>query len=140
MKNTKIETLLDQYGESHQNPTNQMIHKVCVPLIMFSLLGLLSRLPGIVNWSYVLVALGFLYYIQFKNLRLLFVVLFLFVPMLFFIVISKDFMKVQYWGGIFLLAWISQFICHKVERKKPSFFQDLFFLLIGPVWIARKFL
>ncbi len=33
--------LLERYGESHQNRINRRIHYVCVPLIEFSLLGLL---------------------------------------------------------------------------------------------------
>jgi uncharacterized membrane protein YGL010W len=33
------------YGESHQNPTNKLIHWICIPLIMFSLLGLLKAIP-----------------------------------------------------------------------------------------------
>ena len=37
--------------------------------------------------------------------------------------------------GILVLAWIGQFIGHKVEEKKPSFFQDLQFLLISPLWL-----
>ena len=36
---------------------------------------------------------------------------------------------------IFIVAWIGQFIGHKIEGKKPSFFQDLQFLLIGPAWL-----
>ena len=38
-------------------------------------------------------------------------------------------------GRLFVLAWIGQFIGHKVEGKKPSFFKDLQFLLIGPAWL-----
>jgi uncharacterized membrane protein YGL010W len=37
--------------------------------------------------------------------------------------------------GIFVAAWILQFIGHKIEGKKPAFFQDLQFLLIGPLWL-----
>ena len=33
------------------------------------------------------------------------------------------------------LAWIGQFIGHKIEGEKPSFFDDLKFLLIGPAWL-----
>ena len=33
------------------------------------------------------------------------------------------------------LAWIGQFIGHKIEGKKPSFFDDLRFLLIGPLFV-----
>jgi uncharacterized membrane protein YGL010W len=36
---------------------------------------------------------------------------------------------------IFFLAWVGQFYGHKVEGKKPSFFKDLQFLLIGPAWL-----
>ena len=36
---------------------------------------------------------------------------------------------------IFVVAWIGQFIGHKIEGKKPSFFEDLQFLLIGPMWL-----
>jgi uncharacterized membrane protein YGL010W len=35
----------------------------------------------------------------------------------------------------FVLAWIGQFIGHLFEGKRPSFFQDLQFLLIGPAWL-----
>ena len=36
---------------------------------------------------------------------------------------------------IFVLAWIGQFIGHAVEGRRPSFFKDLQFLLIGPLWL-----
>ena len=36
------------------------------------------------------------------------------------------------------LAWIGQFIGHKIEGKKPAFLPDLVFLLIGPAWLASK--
>ena len=36
---------------------------------------------------------------------------------------------------IFIPAWIGQFIGHKIEGRKPSFFKDLQFLLIGPAWL-----
>ena len=39
-----IHEWLNEYGESHQNPTNKMIHWFCVPAITFTLLGLLSLL------------------------------------------------------------------------------------------------
>ena len=35
-----------------------------------------------------------------------------------------------------MIAWIGQFIGHKIEGAKPSFFEDLQFLLIGPAWVA----
>ncbi len=38
-------------------------------------------------------------------------------------------------AGIWVAAWIVQFIGHQIEGKKPSFFRDVLFLLVGPVWI-----
>ena len=37
--------------------------------------------------------------------------------------------------AVFVLAWIGQFIGHAIEGKRPSFFKDLQFLLIGPAWL-----
>jgi uncharacterized membrane protein YGL010W len=36
---------------------------------------------------------------------------------------------------IFAVAWIGQFIGHAIEGKRPSFLEDLQFLLIGPLWL-----
>jgi uncharacterized membrane protein YGL010W len=38
---------------------------------------------------------------------------------------------------IFVVAWIGQFYGHKVEGKKPSFFKDVQFLMIGPAWLMH---
>ena len=37
-----IHKWISDYGVSHKNPTNKKIHWLCVPIIMFTLLGLLS--------------------------------------------------------------------------------------------------
>jgi uncharacterized membrane protein YGL010W len=39
--------------------------------------------------------------------------------------------------GVFVLAWIFQFVGHKIEGKKPSFLDDVKFLLIGPIWLLH---
>ena len=43
--NKSVHEWLDEYGKSHQNPINKRIHWICVPLIMLSLIGLLSSIP-----------------------------------------------------------------------------------------------
>jgi uncharacterized membrane protein YGL010W len=37
--------------------------------------------------------------------------------------------------AVFVLAWIGQFVGHRIEGKKPSFVEDLRFLLVGPAWL-----
>ena len=44
----------------------------------------------------------------------------------------------KFYFAIFVVAWIGQFIGHKLEGKKPSFIDDVQFLLIGPAWVANS--
>ena len=39
---------------------------------------------------------------------------------------------------IFVISWAGQFYGHKIEGKKPSFFKDIQFLMIGPLWLLSK--
>ena len=65
-----IDSLLEKYGESHQNGINKFIHWICVPSIMFSLLGLLYAIPFPVerglftNWAAVLLLAALVYYLR----------------------------------------------------------------------------
>ena len=42
--------------------------------------------------------------------------------------------------GVFVVAWIFQFIGHKLEGKKPSFFEDIQYLWVGPLFVLSKLL
>ena len=144
MKN--IYNWLDAYGESHQNPTNKKIHWVCVPLIMLTLLGLLSliKIPLSIanmpiNLSHILLVVALLFYlrlsvsISFGMIIISFITLFIINRLE---IIFPDINQLLYlYISIFVLSWIGQFIGHKIEGKKPSFFEDIQFLLIGPAWL-----
>ena len=141
----------DEYAVSHQNETNQAIHYICVPLIFFSVIGLLMSIPTtflenifnasnplLENWAVVVGLVISVFY-----LRLGF---WYFTEMLFVILIC---IIANFWLGnfvnllyasiiIFVLAWIGQFYGHKIEGAKPSFLKDLEFLLIGPLWVIQK--
>ena len=41
--------------------------------------------------------------------------------------------------AMFVFGWILQFIGHAFEGKPPSFFSDHSFLIVGPVWYAKRF-
>ena len=141
---------LDAYGESHQNPTNKAIHWICVPTIFFSILGLLASIPHDFIASAVPTALA--PYAHFGTIFVLFGILFFvrlsLVMTLGMLFISFVFLFLQtklaalsfapLWASnltLFVIAWIGQFYGHKVEGAKPSFFDDLKFLLIGPAWL-----
>ena len=40
-------------------------------------------------------------------------------------------------AAVFIVAWIGQFIGHAIEGRKPSFFEDVKFLLVGPAWLLH---
>lgn len=146
----KIHLLLDTYGESHKNHLNKTIHWVCVPAIFFSLVGLLYAVPteGIIeksmwaNAGSIVLLLALVYYaVLSKSLAIGFVFWGLFCLWLNH--------QIYQWVGtdngmlalislaIFAIAWVFQIIGHKIEGKKPSFLQDVQFLLIGPAWLMQ---
>jgi uncharacterized membrane protein YGL010W len=146
----KIDQLLSEYGESHQNTTNKAIHWICVPLIFFSVVGLIASIPsGIVqtilgegnpyaNWATVVLILVTVYYITLSIPLTIGMVLFGLLCLFFARMIAGT--GSPLWMVsiiIFAAAWIGQFYGHKVEGKKPSFFKDLQFLLIGPAWLMH---
>ena len=141
----------DDYAISHQHPTNQLVHYICVPLIFFSVIGLLMSIPSeplenifglynplIENWAMVVT-----FFISIFYLRMGF---WYFLQMLFFILLT---IGGNFWLGnnvnlllasaiIFIAAWVGQFWGHQIEGQKPSFLKDLQFLLIGPLWVVKK--
>ncbi|WP_321348299.1 Mpo1-like protein [Halopseudomonas oceani] len=125
-----IDQWFDEYGESHRNPFNKLTHWICVPLITFSVLGLLWAIHPWVAMVAVAAALVFYLLLSWQiGLAMLVVSLLM--------LLGLSLMSNVFWWslGIFVLAWIGQFIGHHVEGKKPSFFKDLQFLLIGPAWL-----
>ncbi|MFQ5799012.1 MAG: DUF962 domain-containing protein [Bacteroidota bacterium] len=141
-----IHTWLDEYGASHQNPVNKKIHRICVPLIMVSLIGLLwsipvphafEALPVPLNWAVLFMLITLCYYAV-LSWRLTVGMVFMAVGLA---AVSYGLDRIsdpKLWQisvAIFVVAWIGQFIGHKIEGKQPSFLKDLHFLLIGPLWV-----
>lgn len=104
---------------------------------MWSLLGLLFQLSwNQLNAAWVLIVFAFIYYAQFKEWKVYAAVLLQVIPMM-ILIYTNPFPPVPFFLGVFVAAWIAQFIGHKIEGKRPSFFEDLQYLLIGPVWIMK---
>jgi len=141
----RIDALLNEYGESHQNAVNKFIHWICVPVIVWTVTALLWSLPvpaafeayTYLNWSTIVVALATAYYLTLS------------VPLAFGMAViglvcslinATYALPLPLWQtalGVFVIVWIGQFIGHKIEGKKPSFFKDIQFLLIGPAWLLH---
>ncbi|OTL31574.1 hypothetical protein B9X76_06940 [Acinetobacter pittii] len=125
----------DEYSESHQNPTNKQIHWLCVPAILFSIIGIIAHFSTLL--TALLLVLTLVFYAR-LDLVLAVAMAALLVVMAWLIYTLP--VGVGFYIAIFVIAWVGQFYGHKVEGKKPSFFKDLQFLLIGPVWCMDAYL
>lgn len=136
---------LGEYGESHRDPTNKLLHWICVPVIVVSLVGMLWSLPvpaafgdvsPLLNWGTILLAAGVLYYFAMSWSLALGMVLF--VGGVILAILGLQQLPWSLWVVcliLFAVAWIGQFIGHHYEGRKPSFFKDVQFLMIGPLWL-----
>ena len=139
------------YAESHQNKTNQKIHFICVPAIYYSVIGLFMSIPSeiisgftkfnnpfIENWASPVLILVLFFYLWLSFSTFVRMLTFSILCLIGNYFLSTIFSLVYSSLIIFILAWIGQFYGHKVEGKKPSFLNDLQFLLIGPAWVFEK--
>lgn len=140
-----VDQWLQEYAVSHQNSTNKLIHWFCVPLIVLSLIGLLWNIPvpdvmsnisPWLNFGTLMILFSLVYY-SFLSIRLALGMLLVSALMIVALNWLNGF-TLELWKislGIFVAAWIVQFIGHEIEGKKPSFFKDIQFLMIGPIWL-----
>jgi len=145
-----LNILLEEYGKSHQNSTNKLIHWICVPLIFYSIIALVYSIPNEIlipifgdsiwaNWATITLVIVLIYYAKLSIPIAIGMLLFSAVCMFVCQYLSST-VDVSLWIialVIFVAAWAGQFYGHKVEGKKPSFLKDLQFLLIGPAWLMH---
>ncbi|TGG92025.1 DUF962 domain-containing protein [Natronospirillum operosum] len=141
-----IQDWLDAYSVSHQNPTNKKIHWVCVPGIFWSIMGLLwvipkpafmAALPWL-NWATLSLVVIVGFYVRLSWPLTLGMAAFTLLCLLSLAGLQS---LIGVTGvlitsvAVFIILWIGQFIGHHIEGQKPSFFEDIQFLMIGPAWV-----
>ncbi len=143
----RIDRWFANYSEHHQNHANQWIHVFAVPAILWSVIALLWCIPvpgswfrpGL--WAGLAMFLAWMFYYR-ASRQLGYGMLALLVVMAWVTRWLYDALGLQqllYVAiGVFVVAWIAQFVGHKIEGKKPSFLTDLTYLLIGPAWVMAK--
>jgi uncharacterized membrane protein YGL010W len=140
---------LDSYSGDHQNPTNRLFHWFCVPPIVWSVIALLWAIPvpatlfrpGTV--AVAVMVLAFYWYWKHSHrlalaLLIAFALLGLLTNLLYYRLGAASLCYLAI--GVFVVAWIGQFIGHQFEGRRPSFLTDLSYLLIGPAWLMAKLL
>ncbi len=142
----RVDRLLAEYGESHQNRWNKLIHWIAVPVIVWTMVALLWVIPfpfrvGTdalpVNWATLALLLAQVYWFSLSwSLGLGLLMYSVFLLQLTFL-LEQDATRPLWQSAlaVFVAAWILQFVGHAIEGKRPSFFKDLQFLLIGPAWL-----
>jgi len=142
-----IDRWFASYSGDHRNETNQLIHVVCVPAILWSVIALLWCIPAPEAWfrqgawaGLAMFAALMFYHRASKPLGFgmlaVFVLMALSIHWLHGRLGTTGLLYVAI--GVFVVAWIGQFVGHKIEGRKPSFFTDLTYLLIGPAWVLAK--
>ena len=135
----------DEYGQSHKNSFNKAIHWLAVPIIYLTVLGILWQIPmpfalfaqQEITWSLIVAVPVLLFYFNLSFSIGLGMTIFTGLGVMLIRWLDQSF-TIDVWlisVLLFVVMWVLQFIGHKVEGKKPSFFQDLQFLLIGPAWL-----
>lgn len=142
-----IDRWFASYSLDHQNPVNQAVHVVCVPLILWSIIALLWCIPvpgtlfGPGAFGALAMFLTWSYYYRMSR-PIGFGMLAIFVAFAW----GTRWLHMQLGTAglaglaliVFVAAWVGQFIGHHIEGRRPSFFTDLTYLLIGPIWVLAK--
>ena len=140
-----VQQWFDEYSESHSHPRNELLHIVCVPPIVMTVIGFLWAIPmpaavadvsPWLNLATAGVAAAIVFYFA-LSVRLGIGAAIALIAML-FVVRWLDTLSWPLWQTcllIFVVGWIGQFIGHGIEGKRPSFAKDIVFLLIGPLWL-----
>ncbi len=142
-----VDRFLGNYSEDHRNATTQLIHWLCVPVIVWSVIALLWTIPvpeGLGRqglWAGLVMVAAMSYYLRLSRPLALAMLIVLAGLML-----LTDWLhgmigtRMLLWSaiGAFVIAWIVQFIGHEIEGRRPSFLTDLSYLLIGPLWLLSK--
>ena len=143
---------LDEYRLTHSNPTNMLVHTICVPIILFASFGMLWTVPvgqwlgfgGIyatwVNAANIVAVLALAFYAT-LSARAGFFMAVIFLACAAATMALQDAGAPILWlcAGLWIAAWLGQFYGHHVEGAKPAFLDDVVFLLIGPLFILDKY-
>ncbi len=129
---SRLDRLLTHYASSHQHPINEAIHCIAVPVIMLTLLGLIFEIHPIL--FAVFLGASLVYYAR-LSMRVLALMMIWSLALTALILLMSE-LRLVICTTLFIVAWIGQFIGHRIEGKKPSFFEDIQYLWVGPLFVA----
>ncbi|WP_210546049.1 DUF962 domain-containing protein [Rhodoferax sp. PAMC 29310] len=114
------------------HPANEVTHFICVPAVVFSLLGVIWALHPLAALATAVLSLAY-YFTLSAPFALGMLLMSSAMLAVLYSVPQQNVLLVS--GVVFVVAWAGQFIGHKIEGKKPPFIDDLRFLMIGPLFV-----
>ena len=129
----RVDQLLEHYAASHRHPTNERIHCIAVPGIMVSLVGLLYAASPLA--ALLFLAASLVYYWRLSAVFLVSMVVATVAMLAIIATLHARHILLPVCTTVFVVAWVFQFIGHRIEGKKPSFFEDLQYLWVGPLFV-----
>ena len=112
-----LQSWLADYAVSHQHPINKKIHWLCVPTIFASILGM--GMSWQAAFTLVLIALVMLFYLRLSTQLFIAMGMFVLFCLAAIAILPVGF---KFYFGVFVVAWIGQFVGHKIEGKKTVIF------------------
>jgi uncharacterized membrane protein YGL010W len=132
----RVDRLLEHYAQSHQHPINERIHYTAIPCIMLSLVGLLYVASPLL--ALIFLGASLLYYWRLSTVFLVTMVVVTVFMLAIIAALNAKHILLPVCVTVFVLAWIFQFIGHRIEGKKPSFFEDVQYLWVGPLFVLSR--
>jgi uncharacterized membrane protein YGL010W len=146
-----VDALFDKYAASHQSKVNRLINWVCIPIIVFAMLGFTTAIPFqhlgflgqynvYINWASILIALSIYFYLKMSPV-LSYLMLFIEFAMSYGVIQLDEWQKS---GGpplgelclaLLIVAFTLQFIGQKMEGKRYSLANSIKFQFYGPIWL-----
>ena len=130
----RVDRLFESYGRYHQDPVNKAIHWICVPLIVWSVLGMLWAASPLAALA--AIAATVVFYL-FLSVPLALGMLSVLAGMAWVLTLFGD-RLLMISLVTFIAAWVGQFIGHAIEGRRPAFLTNVVQLLIGPAWLVGK--
>ena len=136
-----IEELFADYSAHHRTRGNKTCHRIGIPMIMFSLFGMLALLvftrePVRIDAAIALIVIAEIFYFALSPRLAL-----LMLPPVVAMYLVSLMVPLPVHIALFVIGWIFQFYGHShYEKNRPAFAQNVVHLLVGPLWIVEGFL
>ena len=136
---SRVDALFADYASHHRTRGNKICHRIGIPPIMFSLIGMLQHVPLFdaagfhIDVAMLLIAAAEVMYLLW-SVRLGAAML----PVSLLMYVAALYVPLPVHVALFIGGWILQFLGHaRYEKQSPAFLSNLLHLLVGPLWILE---